>query len=266
MATHTAAHYAKQFDPTDPFAIPAFLKVTRADAAKRRAAWAALPPAAPTTSQSFGGSTAKRVSASVPDEVLAEFEAEAERKAAAKRARDRNQRKAAAEFVSPRVQNRVDMENRLANLRAYIAEQTAAKLAAPRPKRSKKPVEITLEDVALWCHQWQTGAKPKNPPLPKRALPDMAPVGRATPKRTGRAPAQTNAVVISMLERPEGTTLDELATVTGQLRHSCSALLSGVRKTRTIEKASEARGTVYRLKPTPETETRVELLKKLAKH
>ena len=56
--------------------------------------------------------------------------------------------------------------------------------------------------------------------------------------------------VIAMLRRPEGVTVDEVANVTGWLRHTVRGVLSGTLKKKlglTLASAKEERGRVYRI-------------------
>jgi hypothetical protein len=56
--------------------------------------------------------------------------------------------------------------------------------------------------------------------------------------------------VIAMLRRPEGVTVDEVASATGWLRHTVRGVLSGTLKKKlglTLASAKEERGRVYRI-------------------
>jgi len=56
--------------------------------------------------------------------------------------------------------------------------------------------------------------------------------------------------VIAMLRRPEGVTVDEVASVTGWLRHTVRGVFSGTLKKKlglTLASAKEERGRVYRI-------------------
>ncbi len=60
--------------------------------------------------------------------------------------------------------------------------------------------------------------------------------------------------MIALLERPEGATLAELVASTGWLPHTTRAALTGLRKRGYavgIDRADKARGSVYRIEPTP---------------
>ena len=62
------------------------------------------------------------------------------------------------------------------------------------------------------------------------------------------------AQVIALLERPGGATLAELVAATGWLLHTTRAALTGLRKRGYavgIDRADKARGSVYRIEPTP---------------
>jgi len=75
------------------------------------------------------------------------------------------------------------------------------------------------------------------------ALPDPE-----QPSDTKR-PSKQEAV-IAMLQRPEGATVDEVASVTGWQRHTVRGLFSGTLKKKlglTLASATEERGRVYRI-------------------
>src|SRR5947209_4820439 len=76
-----------------------------------------------------------------------------------------------------------------------------------------------------------------------KALPDPDP-----PSNTKR-PSKQEAV-IAMLQRPEGATVDEVASVMGWQRHTVRGLFSGTLKKKlglTLASATEERGRVYRI-------------------
>lgn len=81
-------------------------------------------------------------------------------------------------------------------------------------------------------------------PAPKTTA---APSGAARERKLN---PEHDAKVSAMLRRPEGATLSEIGAAMGWQDHSASAFLTGIRKTRTIVKTTEARGTVYRLEDT----------------
>jgi hypothetical protein len=75
------------------------------------------------------------------------------------------------------------------------------------------------------------------------ALPDPDP-----PSDTKRASKQE--AVIAMLQRPEGATVDEIASAMGWQRHTVRGLFSGTLKNKlglTLASAQEERGRVYRI-------------------
>ena len=79
------------------------------------------------------------------------------------------------------------------------------------------------------------------------ALPDPEPNSAA--KRPSK-----QAGVIEMLRRPEGATVDEVASAMGWQRHTVRGLFSGTLKKKlglTVASAQEERGRVYRI-PAPE--------------
>jgi len=79
------------------------------------------------------------------------------------------------------------------------------------------------------------------------ALPDPDPQPQSDAKRTSKKQA-----VIAMLQRPEGATVDEVASATGWQRHTVRGLFSGTLKKKlglTLASAQEERGRVYRIAP-----------------
>jgi hypothetical protein len=75
------------------------------------------------------------------------------------------------------------------------------------------------------------------------ALPEPEPPSDAKP------PSKQDAV-ISMLRRPEGATVDEVASATGWQRHTVRGVFSGTLKKKlglTLASAREARGRVYHI-------------------
>jgi hypothetical protein len=74
------------------------------------------------------------------------------------------------------------------------------------------------------------------------ALPDPEPQSEPRPSKQDE--------VIAMLRRPEGATVDEVASATGWQRHTVRGVFSGTLKKRlglTIASAKEERGRVYRI-------------------
>jgi hypothetical protein len=73
-------------------------------------------------------------------------------------------------------------------------------------------------------------------------------------RRPGREPAAKRPskqdAVISMLQRPEGATVEEVASAMGWQRHTVRGLFSGTLKKKlrlTLASATEERGRVYRI-------------------
>ena len=69
------------------------------------------------------------------------------------------------------------------------------------------------------------------------------------PERDAQRPTK-QAEVIAMLRRPEGVTVDEVASATGWQRHTVRGVFSGTLKKKlglTIASAKEERGRVYRI-------------------
>jgi hypothetical protein len=69
------------------------------------------------------------------------------------------------------------------------------------------------------------------------------------PQSDAKRPSKQDAV-IAMLRRPEGATVDEVASATGWLRHTVRGVFSGTLKKKlglTLASAQEERGRVYRI-------------------
>jgi len=69
------------------------------------------------------------------------------------------------------------------------------------------------------------------------------------PPSDARPPAKQDAV-IAMLRRPEGATVDEVASATGWQRHTVRGVFSGTLKKKlglSLASAKEERGRVYRI-------------------
>ena len=91
--------------------------------------------------------------------------------------------------------------------------------------------------------------------------PGSDPAAAVVRRNSGVASAPTSprggtkiAQVIALLERPGGATLAELVAATGWLPHTTRAALTGLRKRGYavgIDRADKARGSVYRISPTP---------------
>ncbi len=82
-------------------------------------------------------------------------------------------------------------------------------------------------------------------------LPARAEQGAGT--KVGSARATKQSAVIALLQRPEGATIDELATATGWQRHTVRGAIAGALKKRLglmVAAAKEERGRVYRITET----------------
>jgi hypothetical protein len=69
------------------------------------------------------------------------------------------------------------------------------------------------------------------------------------PQSAAKGPSKQDAV-IAMLRRPEGATVDEVASATGWQRHTVRGVFSGTLKKKlglTLASAKEERGRVYRI-------------------
>src|SRR5271155_2317049 len=72
----------------------------------------------------------------------------------------------------------------------------------------------------------------------------------APDQQSDTKPPSKQDAVIAMLQRPEGATVDEVASVMGWQRHTVRGLFSGTLKKKlglTLASAQEERGRVYRL-------------------
>ena len=81
--------------------------------------------------------------------------------------------------------------------------------------------------------------------LAVEALPDPEPEPQSDAKRQSKQDA-----VVAMLRRPEGATVDEVASAMGWQRHTVRGLFSGTLKKKlglTLASAQEKRGRVYRI-------------------
>ena len=75
----------------------------------------------------------------------------------------------------------------------------------------------------------------------------MADAPSPAPAQTGPRAGSKQAMVIEMLGRERGATLDDLVAATGWLPHTTRAALTGLRKKgHHLVKDKEERGTVYR--------------------
>jgi len=88
-------------------------------------------------------------------------------------------------------------------------------------------------------------AKPASPAPAARKVIGHARTAPFTSK-VGQPPTDKQAALLTMLARPEGATLAEIAAATGWEEHTAGARISGVKKVKTVNKTKEARGTVYR--------------------
>lgn len=233
-------------NPHDPFELPNWLRVTPAEAKRRAAEWERNPPRAMPAFQK-------------PRESNPDIEAFAAAEAARQEMRTKNRNAArtggkdlVAQFMPAARRKAADA--RLASLKRFIAAVRA----------TAKQREVEPPELAAICVAWQDGkeiqvgttrarkGKPARPPVaPPTAHDKQVAASRSLieAQRKNKPLTPTMQTITTMLERSEGATLDELAAATGTFRHSCSASLSGIRKTRTIDKAEVAgRGTVYRLK------------------
>ena len=81
----------------------------------------------------------------------------------------------------------------------------------------------------------------------------QAKIRSAKPKHSSSPKSRTNtkqAQLVALLRRPQGATIDEIATATGWQNHSVRGAISGVLKKRLglmIASGKEKRGRVYRV-------------------
>ena len=80
-----------------------------------------------------------------------------------------------------------------------------------------------------------------------------AKIRNATPKHSSPSKSRSNtkqAQLVALMRRPQGATIDEIATATGWQNHSVRGVMSGALKKRlglTITSKQEKRGRVYRV-------------------
>jgi hypothetical protein len=70
------------------------------------------------------------------------------------------------------------------------------------------------------------------------------------PQSDEKRPSKQDAVIAMLLRRPEGATVDEVASATGWQRHTVRGVFSGTLKKKlglTLASAQEERGRVYRI-------------------
>ena len=106
--------------------------------------------------------------------------------------------------------------------------------------------------------------KPQTDPQPSTKLHTVAVDGKKRDKNcckttsnieSTQAPHHTSkqSMILALLERPEGATIDEIAKATGWKRHSVQGMMSGVLKKQlklTVTSSKESRGRVYRANTT----------------
>jgi hypothetical protein len=83
---------------------------------------------------------------------------------------------------------------------------------------------------------------------------------KATHASSSKSPSKTKqAQLVALMRRPQGATIDEIATATGWQNHSVRGAISGALKKRlglTITSKEEKRGRVYRV-PAASQQTRI---------
>ena len=87
----------------------------------------------------------------------------------------------------------------------------------------------------------------RNKPTHKRHAASNKKISDAKSKMRGES---KQAMLIQLLKRPEGVTIDEMAKATGWQRHSIRGIMSGVLKKRlglSIASEKEERGRIYRI-------------------
>lgn len=93
---------------------------------------------------------------------------------------------------------------------------------------------------------------------PRKMAREPKPSGAETnaPKSTAKAPAKPQSkadLVLGMLQRPEGATIDQLIAATGWLPHTTRAALTGLKKKGHVVTSEKVDGgaRVYRVTPAP---------------
>lgn len=257
----------------DDLAIPAFLKVDKAEAKRRMRLWEKQPPK---PLPSFLENTRAG-----HDDMSPEFRAQLE-------ADYRREQDWMSAFTRPTTKKAKEILNKLADKKSKVVVEAA-------------PVDRT---GMRWCQRrgrWVTdelffhsgrghGASPatpgggdraKKPAATGRSARETEPtrlVRGSTPRRSTTTPpaalagtvvgerlaaspvarrtkgadakAQQRAAVMALLTRPEGATLADIAPLTSpnNFEHTASAYLSSIRKERVVTKTAEtSRGNVYRI-------------------
>ena len=87
------------------------------------------------------------------------------------------------------------------------------------------------------------------PPVKEKA-PQSKAVKRIVDKSEKPAGDSKQSIILALLQRPSGATIDEMAKATGWQRHSVHGMMSGVLKKKlglTVTSDKEERGRVYRI-------------------
>jgi hypothetical protein len=117
-------------------------------------------------------------------------------------------------------------------------------------------LQLTAEGLKAIGVEGEDIAENTAPPHPESQL--DAPATPLSPGSAGKTPREGSkqALLISLLERPQGATLDDLTSATGWLAHTTRAALTGLRQRgHAIERTRGEDGiSIYRIpSPTPAT-------------
>lgn len=162
-------------------------------------------------------------------------------------------------FVAP-ADRQADWKGRkLTPSKFFVDKKTSAKptdpgtlevlaIEAAKAKAKLKAKKAAQKEARLA----QQRRKTKPPATPAITSEDDTTMAKKAAKKTAKKTVAANgrkAEVITMLQRPNGVTVAQICKSTGMLEHSARALISGIRKSNTVEttKAGDA-PTVYFIK------------------
>jgi len=120
-----------------------------------------------------------------------------------------------------------------------LAEETVTKdEASVWRAEGKRQLAAVITDAGRAAVAESDGKKIEDGQPPAQPDPDLVPV----------VPQIKQALLIAMLERKEGTTLDQLVEATGWLAHTTRAALTGLRKKgHVITRSKDESGSCYRI-------------------
>jgi hypothetical protein len=142
-------------------------------------------------------------------------------------------------------------------LNSGLVEETPVDLDQPswRIDEMESRVGLKITAAGLQAIGIELDVEEPEPPaatdLGSEIQPDSQPVTQVPSEKKQPRSGTKKALVISLLEREEGATLEELMGSTGWLPHTTRAALTGIRHSgHTLEKSRSTDGrAVYRIKP-----------------